>query len=181
MTVDAIQNQIAAQIANFFASGELDIPTYTWPDFDLDTWWKGTSIAFVLLSYSGTVLSKPQSTSSMLQERTVQFKVHVEARQVSWALAGPGSVYALIDAVEAALTGFQPQGCRNSYFTEERFESLVNDGRVWKYDMLYNVVTMRPKLLPQYALAALAQMTYKVQPSGDQVVVETGEQEPENE
>lgn len=181
LTIDAIQNQVAAQLTAFFASGNLDIPIYVWPDFDLDEWWKGTAIAFVLISYSGTNLSKPQSTSAMLQERTVQFKVHVEARQVSWALAGSGSVYALIDAIEAALTGFQPNGCRNAYFTEERYEHEVNDGGVWKYDMLLNVVTMRPKLLPQYALANLIEMLANVQPSGDQIVIEAGQGEPENE
>lgn len=172
LTVDSIQNQIAAQLTAFFAAAQppLNIATYVFPNFDLDTWWASSSIAFVLISYESTQLSKPQSTSSMLQLRTLRFRVHVEARQVAWALAGAGSVYALIDAIEAALTGFQPQGCHNSYFTEERYSEQDPQGRVWLYDMTYEVITQRPKLLPALALANLVQVTQNVSPSGDTVV-----------
>ena len=106
LTVDSIQNQIAAQLVAFFASGSLAIPVYIYPAFDLDTWWASSAIAFVLISYSNTGLSKPLATSSMVQERTLQFKVHVEARKTAWNLSGTGSVYALIDAIESALGGF---------------------------------------------------------------------------
>jgi hypothetical protein len=172
--VDSIQNQVAAQLTNFFAnvaSPPLAIPVYVWPNFDLDTWWASSAIAFVLISYSNTNLSKPVSTSAMLQERTLQFKVHVEARQTAWALSGAGSVYALIDTIEAALTGFQPVGCRNAYFTDERFSEQDPQGRVWLYDMTYNVVTMKTKLLPQYDLANLVQETVTVEPGGDVLVI----------
>jgi hypothetical protein len=183
LTVDTIQNQIAAQLTSFFAalSPVLSIPIYVFPNFDLDTWWADlTKIAFVLISYSNTTFSKPLATSSMVQERTLQFKVHVEARQTAWALSGAGSVYALIDAIEAALEGFQPQGCRNAYFTEERFNEQDSQGRVWLYDMTLNVVTLRPKLLPQYALANLIKEIVNVQPSGDQVIVTPGQTSPLN-
>ena len=90
LTVDSIQNQIAAQLVAFFASGSLAIPVYIYPAFDLDTWWASSAIAFVLISYSNTGLSKPLATSSMVQERTLQFKVHVEARKTAWNLSGTG-------------------------------------------------------------------------------------------
>ena len=54
LTVDSIQNQIAAQLVAFFASGSLAIPVYIYPAFDLDTWWASSAIAFVLISYSNT-------------------------------------------------------------------------------------------------------------------------------
>jgi hypothetical protein len=173
LTVDSIQNQIAAQLVAFFASGSLAIPVYIYPAFDLDTWWASPAIAFVLISYSNTGLSKPLATSSMVQERTLQFKVHVEARKVAWNLSGPGSVYALIDAIESALGGFQPTGCRHAYFTEERFSEQDPQGRVWLHDMTYNVLTVRPRLLPSYALANLQQAIFDVTPSGDQIIVPT--------
>jgi hypothetical protein len=171
LTVDSIQNQIAAQLAAFFASGLLAIPVYIYPAFDLDTWWASSAIAFVLISYSNTGLSKPLATSSMVQERTLQFKVHVEARKTAWNLSGAGSVYALIDAIESALGGFQPTGCRHAYFTEERFSEQDPQGRVWLYDLTFNVLTIRPRLLPSYALANLQQAIFNVTPSGDQIVV----------
>ena len=171
LTVDSIQNQIAAQLAAFFASGSLAIPVYIYPAFDLDTWWASSAIAFVLISYSNTGLSKPLATSSMVQERTLQFKVHVEARKTAWNLSGPGSVYALIDAIESALGGFQPTGCRHAYFTEERFSEQDPQGRVWLYDLTFNVLTIRPRLLPSYALANLQQAIFNVTLSGDQIVV----------
>ena len=182
LTVDAIQNQIAAQLTAFFASASpaLAIPIYVFPKFDLDTWWKSTAVAFVLISYKSTSLSKPVATSAMVQERTLQYVLHVEARKSAWALKGAGSVYALIDAIEAALSGFQPAGCRNAYFTEERFSEQDPQGRVWLHDLTYNVLTIRPKLLPALALANLAQATFNVEPSGDQIIVTPGETSPEN-
>jgi hypothetical protein len=171
LTVDSIQNQIAAQLVAFFASGSLAIPVYIYPAFDLDTWWASSAIAFVLISYSNTGLSKPLATSSMVQERTLQFKIHVEARKTAWNLSGPGSVYALIDAIESALGGFQPTGCRHTYFTEERFSEQDPQGRVWLYDLTFNVLTVRPRLLPSYALANLQKEIFNVTPSGDQIIV----------
>ena len=171
LTVDSIQNQIAAQLVAFFASGSLAIPVYIYPAFDLDTWWASSAIAFVLISYSNTGLSKPLATSSMVQERTLQFKIHVEARKTAWNLSGTGSVYALIDAIESALGGFQPTGCRHAYFTEERFSEQDPQGRVWLYDLTFNVLTIRPRLLPSYALANLQQEIFNVTPSGDQIIV----------
>jgi hypothetical protein len=183
LTIDSIQSQIAEQLTAFFASASpaIDIPVYVWPDSDNDTWWASTAIAFVLISYDSTTFSKPLSTSAMLQERTLRFRLHVEARQTAWALTGPGSVYALIDAIEAALSGFQANGCRNAYFSEERFSEEDPQGRVWLHDLTLNVITMRPKLLPQYALAALQQVMVNVSPSGDQIVVTPEEPGPENE
>jgi len=174
LTVDSIQNQVAAQLTDFFAnvqSPALQIPVYVFPNFDRDTWWASSAIAFVLISYRSTTLGKPISTSAMLQERTLQFELHVEARTTAWALSGAGSVYALIDAIEAALTGFPPTGCRNAYFTDERFGEQDSQGKVWLYDMTLNVVTVRPKLLPEYALANLVQETVKVQPGGDEIII----------
>lgn len=171
LTVDSIQNQVAAQLVAFFASGSLAIPVYIYPAFDLDTWWASSAIAFVLISYSNTGLSKPLATSSMVQERTLQFKVHVEARKTAWNLSGAGSVYALIDAIESALGGFQPTGCRHAYFTEERFSEQDPQGRVWLYDLTFNVLTVRPRLLPQYGLANLQKEIFNVTPSGDQIIV----------
>jgi hypothetical protein len=107
----------------------------------------------------------------MVQERTLQFKVHVEARKTAWNLSGTGSVYALIDAIESALGGFQPTGCRHAYFTEERFSEQDPQGRVWLYDLTFNVLTVRPRLLPQYALANLQKEIFNVTPCGDQVIV----------
>lgn len=153
--VGSIQAAIAAQLSGYFTGAGLNIPVYVFPDFDLDTWWQSSAIAFVLLSYHGTRFGKPMATDAMVQERVISFDVHVEARQTAWALTGPGSVYALVDAVEAALTGFRPPACRNGYFTEERFSEQDPEGRVWLYDMRFEVPTLKLKTEPTYALANL--------------------------
>jgi len=153
--VGTIQSAIAAQLAGFFSAAGIAIPVYVFPDFDLDTWWKSAAIAFVLISYHGSRFGKPMSTDAMVQERVVSFDVHVEARQTAWALTGAGSVYALIDAVEAALGGFRAPGCRNASFVEEQFGEQDPTGRVWLYDMRLEVPTLKLKQEPTYALANL--------------------------
>lgn len=153
--VGSIQAAIAGQLGAYLTGAGLNIPVYVFPDFDLDTWWQSTAIAFVLISYHGTRFGKPMSTDAMVQERMISFDVHVEARQTAWALTGAGSVYALVDAVEAALTGYRPPSCRNAYFSEERFSEQDAEGRVWLYDMRLEVPTLKLKTEPAYALANL--------------------------
>jgi Gp37 protein len=155
LDVGTIQGQIAAQLSSYFSDAGLSIPVYVFPDFDADSWWSSSAIAFVLISYHSTRFGKPISTDSMVQERTLSFDVHVEARQSAWALTGVGSVYLLIDAVEAALTGFRAAGCRSAYFLEERFSEQEPGGRIWLYDMRLEVPTLRLKQEPAYALASL--------------------------
>ena len=153
--VGTIQGQIAAELSSYFSGAALTIPVYVFPDFDLDTWWNSTAIAFVVISYNATRFGKPISTDTMVQERTISFDLHVEARQTAWALTGAGSVYALIDAIEAALTGFQPVGCRNAYFVHEGFREQKSEGQLWLYDMRLEVPTLKLKTEPTYALANL--------------------------
>jgi len=153
--IGTIQSAIAAQLTEFFSDAGIAIPVHVFPDFDLDTWWGSNAIAFVLISYHGSRFGAPMSTDAMVQERVVSFDVHVEARQTAWALTGPGSVYALIDAVEAALGGFRAPGCRNAYFVEERFGERDPTGHVWLYDMRLEVPTLKLKQEPQLALANL--------------------------
>lgn len=155
--VGGIQAAIAVQLEAFLQGAGLSIPVYVFPDFDLDTWWQSGAIAFVLVSYQGTRFGKPMTTDAMVQERTLAFDLHVEARQTAWALNGTGSVYALVDAVEAALTGFRPPSCRNAYFAEERFAEQDAEGRVWLYDMRLEVPTLKLKQEPADALANLVQ------------------------
>lgn len=163
--VGTIQGAIAARLQGYFAGAGLEIPVYVFPDFDPDTWWAGPAIAFVLISYRGSRFGRPVATDSMVQERVIEFTLHVEARQTAWALNGPGSVYALIDAIEAALSGFRPAGCRNAYFVEERFAEQESEGRVWLYDMRLAVPGLKLRTEPDFALAALvrAQMYAAVQ------------------
>lgn len=152
-----IQNQLKGQLDAIFRKWTLQIETHIWPKFDLDTWWAGPAVAFVLFSYKGADHSKPMSTSAMHQETTQQYRVTVQARQVAWPLTGKGSVYYLIHAIQAALGGFNIPGTRRGYFTEEHFSEQDSQGRVWLYDMVYNVVFNRQLLEPDYVLANLVE------------------------
>ncbi len=160
MDVGAIQDQIAGQLRSFLAKANLaSIGVYEFPNYDLDKWWASKSIAFLLVAYSSTRLGQPINSTAMLQERTIEFEIHILARTTAWALLGPGSVFALNDAVEAALTGFRPTGCRNAYFTDERYTQQDPEGKVWDYRMTLNVVTLRPQQAPEMLLANLKQIT----------------------
>lgn len=178
LTIDTLQNAIQATLQAAFTAASLSISTYVFPNFDLDTWWKSSDIAFVLITYKGTKFTSPESTSAMVQGVTRLFKVHIEARTKCWALSGAGSVYALIDAIEACLTGIQITGCRRSYFTDEEFSEQSPEGDVWIYDLTYNVLTQKVMQLPQYTLADLARIVNNITPSGDVVIVEADEDPP---
>ncbi len=158
LDIGAIQDAIAAQLTGYFAAAPAPLPisVYSFPNFDLDTWWKSTSIAFALVRYRETQFGQPDATDSMVQDRTIEFSVHVEAKLSAWAITGTGSVYALIEAIEAALTGFSVPGCRHAYFTEETFDGQDAEGGVWLYDMRLKVPTRRPKQEATYALTKLA-------------------------
>lgn len=159
LTISHIQNQLAGQINAFFGNLGLPIQSYVYPDTDYDTWWQGPEIGYVLIVYRGTRLSKPMSTDAMVQERTLEFDIVVLARTVDWALKDDKqSVYALIDSVENALTGFRPDGCRNAFFTDERFSERDPEGGVWLYEMKLEIITMRPKAPANFVLANLAKM-----------------------
>jgi hypothetical protein len=157
-----VQDQLKHRVTSVFGNIGLPIQAYVYPDFDRDTWWSGPEIGFVLLVYRGTRLSKPLSTDAMVQERTLEFNVVVLARTISWALRGSQSVYALVDAVENALTGFRPHGCRNAYFTDERFTERDSEGGVWLYELKLEVITMRPKMDENYILGQLQDVINQV-------------------
>lgn len=178
-TIDAIQQLIAATLAAGMTAAGLDIPVYVWNNFDLDTWWASSAIAFILISYQETDASTPLATSAMLQDKTLRFKIHVEARTKCWALTGNGSVYQLIEAIIAYMSGVQYQGCKKAYFTNESFSEQDPQGRVWLYDMTYNVITKRVLQPTAYGLVNLAKIINNVQPGGDVVVVEPDENPPE--
>lgn len=173
LDVGTIQLQLKAQLDAIFTQFDLNIATYIWPKYDLDTWWNDPNQppAFVLISYKSSDYSQPKSTSAMLQERKMKFVFHVEARTSVWPNTGPGSVYELVEGIEEAMTGFQPKGCRNGFFTDEEFKEQDPQGRIWLYDMTFNVTTMRQKLPANYLLANCQRMQFNIQPGGDQVIV----------
>lgn len=170
LDISSIQEQISEQLNSFFQKGGIPIQSYIWPNQDLDTFWNGPNPAYILISYEATRLGKPLDTNTMLQERTLEFSIIILARQISWARAGTGSVFLLIDSVEAALSGFRPAGCRNGYFTEERFSERDPEGGIWLYVMTYEVTTMRPKLLPEYVLANLQKISHLIGDAGSNPV-----------
>lgn len=154
-TLQAIQTRLNER----FASVGIDnIATYIWPDYDLDRWWKSTSPAFVLIAYRGTRYGPPLATDAMAQERTLEIAIVVIGRTASWDQGGPGSLYALVDGVEAILTGFRPTGWRDAFFTEERFTSEDPEGGVWLYEMNLELITIRVKRREDYVLANLAEI-----------------------
>jgi len=159
--------EIAAQLAAGLAQlSTTPIQVYLWPNFDKDTWWAGNDPAFAIVAYMGTKLGPPLSTNAMLQLRTIDFSVILTTRDTAWAvLNGADSVYPIIHNIEAALTGFQPTGCRNSYFGGEAFRERDPEGQTWLYALDYHVVTLLPMMVPQYMLINSTQISHLVNDS----------------
>ena len=170
LDVGTVMTEVVTKVTSYFATDSFlsTLSVYQFPDYDLDTWWSGGTPAFVLVAYVGTSYSKPLDTSAMWQERTIDFDIFVIARQVSWATFNGSGPFYIVDMLERGLTGYRPTGCRNAYFTDERFTEQDPEGRVWLYRMKYNVITMRAKLANTPNLANMTQLTALVASLGDQ-------------
>lgn len=111
-------------------------------------------VGAALVSYRGSTYGGIIDTEAVVQERKLEFEVRVLARDLGWAYggarsgAGPGA-YGLLEAIRAALTGFQIPGCRKAYPLRERFIERDNQGGVWVYAISFVVETLALEAAPQ--------------------------------
>jgi Gp37 protein len=154
------QTAIVGQLQTPFAATPIQV--FGYPDLPDDGWWSQTQApGYVLVAYDSTEFGPPIATSSMVQERRIDFEVLIIARQIAWGDFGPtGVMQALIKVIKAQLTGFRIPGFRNGYFTGERFREKDPQGRIWVYAMRWRTITMEVKMETKYALAALQALIY---------------------
>ena len=102
-------------------------------------------IGAALVVYRGSEYGQVEDTASIIQERKMEFDVTVLVRDLGWSVGGsPGATspgaYAILEAIRAALTGYQVPGARKIYMVREKFVERDADGGVWMYLLDYRAV-----------------------------------------
>ncbi len=110
-------------------------------------------IGAALVSYRGATYGDLIDTAAVVQPRKLEFEVRLMARDLGWSYGAiatgvsPGA-YSLLEAVRAALTGFQIPGCRKIYPLKERFVDRDAQGGVWIYAISFAVETLAVEVSP---------------------------------
>lgn len=159
LDVATLQGYLVQQLASTFTGSPVDV--FGYPDLPDNSWWRGTSLGYILVAYDKTDFSAPMSTSAMVQERRVEFEVNVLARQIKWADMGPQGVFqSLLAVIRSALTGLSMPGFRNGYFVSESFREKSPEGKIWVYSMRFRAITFEIKTEPKVALAAFKRAVF---------------------
>ncbi len=104
-------------------------------------------IGAALVVYRGSEYEQVEDTGSIIQERKMEFDLTVLVRDLGWSVGGsPGATspgaYAILEAIRAALTGYQIPGARKIYMVREKFVERDPDGGVWMYLLTIGLSTM---------------------------------------
>lgn len=120
-------------------------------------------VGAALVRYEGAEYGKLIDSAAIVQERTLRFEVTVMMRDLGWNVGGPASgadpgAYAMIEAVRAALTGFQVPACDKTYPLRERFIKRDKQGGVWIYAISFALRTaaVEASVPDNYPLLAVA-------------------------
>jgi hypothetical protein len=104
-------------------------------------------IGAALIVYRGSDYGQVVDTASIIQERKMEFDVTVMDRDLGWSVGGnPGATspgaYAILEAIRAALTGYQIPGARKVYVVRDKFVERDSEGGVWIYLLTIALSTM---------------------------------------
>ena len=104
-------------------------------------------IGAALVVYRGSEYGQVDDTAAIIQERRMEFDVTVLVRDLGWSVGGtPGATspgaYAILEAIRAALTGYQIPGARKISMVREKFVERDADGGVWIYLLTVRLSTM---------------------------------------
>jgi hypothetical protein len=130
---DAIVTQLRSQISSIEITHYPDRP---------ENWRMTHRVGAALVMYKGAEYGEMLDTSAIIQERKLEFEVSVMMRDLGWAVGGDASgpspgAYAIIEAIRAALTGFQVPGCRKMHPVREKFIKRDKQGGVWTYSSTF--------------------------------------------
>jgi hypothetical protein len=104
-------------------------------------------IGAALVVYRGSDYGQVEDTAAIIQERKMEFDVTVLVRDLGWSVGGtPGATspgaYAILEAIRAALTGYQVPGARKIFMVREKFVERDAEGGVWIYLLTIALTTM---------------------------------------
>lgn len=141
LDIATIETAILARLRS--AIGTIEIAHY--PDRP-ETYRMTHRIGAALVRYEGAKYGRLADTAAVAQERRLEFEITLMMRDLGWTLGGqagaasPGA-YAMIEAVRAALTGFQIAGCSKMHPIRERFVERDKQGAVWVYAIIFGLTT----------------------------------------
>jgi hypothetical protein len=133
----AILTQLKSQIASIEITHYPDRP---------ETYRLTHRIGAALVRYDGAAYGPVNDTGAVVQRRRLRFAVRLVMRDLGWSFGGeadgpsPGA-YAMIEAVRAALTGFQIGGCGKMAPSRERFIERDKQGAAWIYEISFTLTT----------------------------------------
>jgi len=87
----------------------------------------------LLVRYAGANYTEPFATGQVVQDRKINFEVNIVMRH----LTSHKGVYAYLDAVRIALTGFKPPNCGKAYPVKEEF--ITEDAGIWHYGITFSM------------------------------------------
>jgi hypothetical protein len=104
-------------------------------------------IGAALVRYDGAAYGPIMDTAAVAQRRRLRFAVRLVMRDLGWSFGGEGDgpspgAYAMIEAVRAALTGFEIGGCSKIRPVRERFIERDKQGAAWIYEITFALTTM---------------------------------------
>ncbi|HOW51756.1 MAG TPA: Gp37 family protein [bacterium] len=92
-------------------------------------------VGAVLIRYDSSAYSAPQSTDSIVQNRTQQWEITLIMRN----LHDKGGLHAAVDTVRKVLTGHKIAGCKKMYPTKDQF--INEDNGIWQHGFMFAVPT----------------------------------------
>lgn len=103
-------------------------------------------VGAALVRYQGAKYGGMFDITAVVQKRLLEFEITLMMRDLGWSYGGePGGTspgaYAMLEAVRAALTGFQIPGCTKMYPVKERFVERDRQGGVWVYAISFELAT----------------------------------------
>jgi len=129
---DAIITQLRSQISSIEIAHYPDRP---------ETWRMTHRIGAALVMYKSAEYGELLDTAAIIQQRKLEFEISIMMRDLGWAVGGDGA-YAIIEAIRAALTGFQIPGYRKMYPVREKFVKRDKQGGVWTYASTFALSTV---------------------------------------
>jgi len=126
----------------------------------------------LLVRYSNSTYSDPDSMGVVSQDRKMEFEVNVVARNLKnrkdkEARAG---AYEYLEAVRYALAGFKISGINKMFPTRDGF--VKEEGGIWVYAMAFATSTVAVEIEEEELLPLLTRVTFVNDITGDTEVVE---------
>ena len=107
----------------------------------------------LLVRYGGCSYTERLATDFIVQDRKINFEVNVVMRH----LTSHEGVYAYLDAVRIALTGFRPPHCGKMYPVREEF--LTEEAGIWHYVVTFSMNTKAVEAAEDEAAILLKKIT----------------------